>query len=530
MNTPLRQQKGIADSPQLAKKDFLRRGEDADVRWVELYTTESKTQIYDWLTALGVKFDAVGQPPGNSVPRLHFTNGKGWGLVGPLYRECLRHPNIRFVWATKAEKLILKDGAVVGIRALDLRSGKHSSFPARNVIIATGGFGSNLQLIRDNWPDWLPRPDRLLAGASPAAVGSGLEMVEHAGGAVSRLDHQWNYVLGLPDPDDLQHARGLASFDFRSIWVNRRGKRFTQEFGDPKINLPDLLHQPEKTYWSIFDSDGVDSFSITLAGWESQQDVNQLVFQRAGVSEKANSLQELASEAEISPQGLTETVRRYNDFVARGKDEDFHVFGPGTTFKPHRIERPPFYAVQFFPITRKTMGGVTVDAECRVLSRRGAVIPGLFAVGEVTGFGGINGKAALEGTFLGPGILMGRIAGREIASHLNLRRQKDVTLRPVPRSRASGTFSNEACLSCHDLPNLVTQNRAGFWHFEQAHKKVLARRYKCAGCHQDFYPFDSGHHRLNSLVLTNSCVKCHGVQNQTDKRGEQPELRAVSAE
>jgi predicted oxidoreductase len=214
VNTPLQQQKGIDDSPELAKKDFLQRGDDADIPWVDLYSTESKTQIYDWLTALGVKFDTVGQPPGNSVPRLHFAHGKGWGLVGPLYRECLRYPNIRFVWATKAEKLIVKNGAVVGISALDLRSGKHTSLLARNVIIATGGFGSNLQLIRDNWPDWLPRPDRLLEGASPAAVGSGLEMVESAGGAVSRLDHQWNYVLGLPDPDDPQHLRGLASCVF----------------------------------------------------------------------------------------------------------------------------------------------------------------------------------------------------------------------------------------------------------------------------------------------------------------------------
>jgi uncharacterized protein len=194
-----------------------------------------------------------------------------------------------------------------------------------------------------------------------------------------------------------------------------------------------------------------DSFSITHAGWENQQEVDQLVFRPQGVPVQAKSLQELASKTAISPQGLAETVRRYNDLVARGNDEDFHVFGSGTTFKPRTIERPPFYAVQFFPITRKTMGGVTVDTKCRVLSRGGVVIPGLFAVGEVTGFGGINGKAALEGTFLGPGILMGRIAGREIAAPLH--RQKNVTLRPLPRSRVPGTFRNEVCLSCHDLPN-----------------------------------------------------------------------------
>jgi len=138
------------------------------------------------LTALGVTFDNLGQPPGNSVPRLHFSHGKGWGLVGPLYRECLRYPNIRFVWATKVEKLVVaKNGTVTGFSATNLRTGKRTSFRAKSVIIATGGFGSNLQLVRENWPGWLPQPNRLLAVASQSAVGSGLQMVQDAGHRVA---------------------------------------------------------------------------------------------------------------------------------------------------------------------------------------------------------------------------------------------------------------------------------------------------------------------------------------------------------
>jgi flavocytochrome c len=511
VNTPLQRKKGISDSVELAKRDFLHRGEDADRQWVDLYVRQSKVWIYDWLASLGVTFDKIGQPPGNSVPRLHFARSKGWGLVGPLLRECLRHPNIRFIWATKAEKLLVgTDSTVVGIEATNLRSGQHSSFRARSVVIATGGFGSNLQLVRENWPGWLPKPNRLLAGASESAVGSGIEMVYDAGGAVSRLDHQWNYVLGLPDPDDPQQVRGLASFDFRSIWVNREGNRFTQEFGDPKINLPDLLLQTDKTYWSIFDSEGVNSFSITLAGWENQQDVNRLVFQTYGVAIKASSLEELGKSAGISPKGLVETVRRFNRLVSQGDDEDFHAFSPRTSPRPHHIEKAPFYAVQFFPITRKTMGGVSVDLQCRVLSRAGTPIPGLFAVGEVTGFGGINGKAALEGTFLGPGILMGRLAGRHATT--TGRRPTNASLRPLPARVAAGSFSNSICTGCHDIANDIQQNRPGFWHFEKAHKKVLSRQYRCALCHQAFSPFVSEKHRLDQLALTNSCATCHGVQ------------------
>jgi len=519
VNTPFQRQRGISDSEELARKDFLERGEDADADWVELYVRDSKRSIYDWLTALGVTFDNLGQPPGNSVPRLHFTHGKGWGLVGPLYRECLRYPNIRFVWASKVEKLdIAKNGSVVGFTATNLRTGKRTSFRAKNVIIATGGFGSNLQLIRENWPSWLPQPGRLLAGASESAVGSGLQMIQDAGGAVSRLDHQWNYVLGLPDPNDPQHMHGLASFDSRSIWVNREGKRFTREFGDPKINLPDLLHQTAKTYWAVFDSDGVSNFSITLAGWEDQQYVDKLVFQTAGVAVEAESLDQLGKKLAIPPEDLVETVHRYNHFVTQGDDADFHTFGPTTSPKPHRIQKSPFYAVQFFPITRKTMGGVSVDLQCRVLSRTGTVIPGLFAVGEVTGFAGINGKAALEGTFLGPGVLMGRIAGRSAGS--NARRSQNIKLRSVPTHDVSGTFANDACTECHDLAKAVGRNRPGFWHFEQAHKIVLVRQYRCAECHQTFYPFKSDRHRLDHLATTNSCVTCHGVQRTEQKSAD----------
>lgn len=510
VKTPLQQRRGVSDSFGLAKKDFLQRGEDANPQWVDLYVRQSKTWIYDWLSNLGVTFYDLGQPPGNSVPRLHFARDKGWGLVGPLLRECLRYPNIHFLWSTKVERLLTSEGKIVGVAAVNLRTNEHNTFRGNNVILATGGFGSNLELIRKYWPADLPTPERLLAGASPSALGSGMEMARDAGGVLSRLDHQWNYVLGFPDPEDRQGTRGLASFDARSIWVNREGKRFTHEFGDPKNNLAALLHQTDKTYWSVFDADGVNSFSITLAGWEDQAEVNKLVFQASGTV-LAPNLKELGIKAGISAEGLAETVDRYNRFVLQGDDEDLHVFGPNTTPRRHSIEKPPFYAVQFFPITRKTMGGVSVDLQCRVLNQAGTPVPGLLAAGEVTGFGGINGKAALEGTFLGPGIFMGRAAARAATS--NAHKTRNAKLRSLPSRIPPAAFSNSACTDCHSLSKAVEENRPGFWHFEQSHKKVLDRQYRCAQCHQIFYPFKRDEHRLDPLALTDSCVTCHGVQS-----------------
>jgi succinate dehydrogenase/fumarate reductase flavoprotein subunit len=204
-------------------------------------------------------------------------------------------------------------------------------------------------------------------------------------------------------------------------------------------------------------------------------------------------------------------VSRYNELTKGGIDLDFKAFGEKTSPKPKPIDTPPFYAAQFFPITRKSMGGVDVDLKCRVLDQAGRVIPGLFAVGEVTGFGGINGKAALEGTFLGPGIYMGRIAGRTIASDLGRPRSPDEQARAAsapPRSE----HGNSECLGCHDVVAHVKQQRPGYWHYEQVHAKALTRQYTCSSCHGELLPYRPTAHRLDRVSMLTSCSACHGVQ------------------
>ncbi len=98
---------------------------------------------------------------------------------------------------------------------------------------------------------------------------------------------------------------------------------------------------------------------------------------------------------------------------------------------PQRIERPPFYAVQFFPLTRKSMGGVAIDQSCRVIDVLDRPIPGLYAVGELTGLAEINGKASLEGTFLGSSIITGRVAGRAVVAELTGRRYNKAQIKHI---------------------------------------------------------------------------------------------------
>jgi uncharacterized protein len=511
VGTPLQEKRRIADSPQLAEKDFLSRGEDNDSRWVGAYVRDSREWLYDWLTELGVSFENLARPAGNSVPRLHLTRGKGLGLVEPIYRACLRHQNIQFRWATMAEDLIIADSRVTGVRVRDLRRGTRHELGAHNVIVATGGFQSNLKTVLANWPSELPRPSRLLVGAAHTATGSGHELVRQASGSVSRLDHQWNYVLGLQDPRDPSGTRGLAAFNFNGVWVNARGKRFTQEFGDEQVALRALLNQPGGTYWSVFDQNGRDGFSITLAGYENLDEVRKLVYETPGVVLKAQSLDNLATAMHVPPENLRATMARYNELTKQAIDLDFGAFGEKTFPKPKPIDTPPFYAAQFFPLTRKSMGGVDVDLDCRVLATSGRVIRGLFAVGEVTGFGGINGKAALEGTFLGPAIYMGRIAGRRIAQDLGRRSRPDGTAHTAIESPRA-TFSNAECVKCHDVAKELEQQRPGYWHYEQSHAKALSRQYRCSSCHGDLFPYREAAHRLDRASVVRYCRPCHGVQ------------------
>lgn len=155
--TPVQEAHGIKDSPELAEGDFLAWGEDANRDWVRYYTRHARTDLYDWLVGLGVEFDeTLQQPPGNSVPRGHGVHGRGVGLVTPIFRECLATPTISFRWNARLDHLLRGDGRVCGVAVTDLRTGARAELRAPYVVLATGGFQSNLALVRQAWGRALP--------------------------------------------------------------------------------------------------------------------------------------------------------------------------------------------------------------------------------------------------------------------------------------------------------------------------------------------------------------------------------------
>jgi uncharacterized protein len=526
VGTPEQELSHVADSVELAYQDFVRFGQDANRDWARFYALNSRREVYDWLRDLGITdWELYPQIiPGNSVRRQHVAKGRGVGLVGPIYRECLRYPNLHFIWNTKVTSLIIESQRVAGVRGVHQRSGELMQVRAGAVVLATGGFESNLELVRAYWPHYFPAlttGTRILLGSGINAWGSGLQLAGNAGGALARLDHQLFYSTGLVDPRDPTGTRGLHAFNRAAIWVNARSKRFVRDGPpDPKTQMPAVLRQTPATYWAIFDAGSRPQFFVSGSDWNDTNVVQREIFANpklANLVKQADTVADLARAANLPVATLARTVRRWNQMVARGYDADFHRFDSSTAERPLKIETPPFYAVEFFPLARKSLGGVAVDISCRVLDQQGRPIEGLYAVGELAGVGGINGKAALEGTMLGPSILMGRVATEKIAGEL-----------PRPSSPLAHTAQAEpstSAVSPHTdletlrawrevLGQLVAQPRPGYLHFEKAHALVLARSYDCVRCHHEPSPLGLTGETLDRRALIQSCAICHGGVNE----------------
>jgi len=520
VGTPEQEANHVHDSPELACGDFLHLGEDANRDWVRSYAQNSRREVYDWLGQLGVThWELYPQViPGNSVRRQHVAQGRGLGLVSPIYQECLRYPNLAWLWNTKVTGLIVESGRVSGVRTIHQRTGRTNEVRAANVLLATGGFESNLELVRSYWPHYFPglsTDTRILLGSGVNAVGSGLELAGEVDALLARLDHQLFYSTGLVDPRDGIGRRGLHAYNRLSIWVNSQGRRFVFDGQpDPKVQMPAVLCQTPATYWAVFDAVSRPEFFVSGSDWNDTNVVQREIFANPKLApwiKQANSLESLARAVGLPVRNLLETVRRWNEMIDRGDDVDFHRFNSSSPERLPKIGTPPFYAVQFFPLSRKSLGGVAVDLSCRVLEKQGHSIPGLYAAGEVTGLAGINGQAALEGTMLGPSIWMGRVAAKHITGTI----QRALSP-PLANSEAStpiepGAPDTEKLRDWRDvLRQLISQPRPGYLHFEKAHSVVLARNDACIRCHHEALPLTLTEEQLDRRTLIKGCGYCHG--------------------
>lgn len=513
IGSPLQAALGLHDTPELAYRDWSAWTQDPDEDWTRYYIAHSRTDIYDFLTAIGVTFDRVAASHGNSIPRFHMTHRRGLNLVRPLFREALRYPNVSFRWNTQAQQLIVEHGRIAGLQATDMRTHETITIRAPAVVLATGGFQRNLAKSREHWPKDVPVPPTLLSGSGKFSLGIGLDMAEAAGADVYRIDRQYNSYSAIPDPRDPSGTLGLGGGNALSIWVNAAGKRFVDPQGFDREVYRKVLAQPGSTYWAIFDSQTKSSFRIGAADWADRPGLAAQVLENPSLTRTANTLAELAALTRLPAAALEETVRRYNGFVASGEDSELETFGQRDGKDPQAnkdqrvaITTPPFYAVQFFPMAHKNMGGVAIDMRARVLDRKHKPIPGLYAGGEITGSAGINGMAGLDGTFTGPSILIGRIAGQSAAAQINGGAAASTTHASVAVPPAAPWYPT---MTATQLAELLKTARDGYWHFEQVHRTVLRRELPCNECHSALVPQAPARDAATLRALSDTCDHCH---------------------
>jgi flavocytochrome c len=422
VGTQLQKSQGIEDDVELALADWIRTGgPTADAQWARRYLERSCVDVYQWCEGLGIRWAALSQPEGNSVPRVHTPAGWGRGIIEALTARA-KSLGVRTKVGVEVESVTIADGAAHGLRASS--GGAGYRFDARAVVICAGGFASSDELILEVAPQLRELP-RLLRGGGPSAVGHGYRLLQDAGAQFACLDHVWVYPMGTPDPADASGIRGVGVRGVSGdIWLNSTGRRFVDEGNrNGGSGARALLAQPGQTAWSIFNSTELPD--VVLLGnerWGSPAGTSPAAIREFCRSSdfvwRGDSPADLAAKVGLPVGAVEATVKDFNASVLAGDDRDPEQGRSLEGVLP--LSGPDLIAIQFFPIAVKTFGGVRTDITCRVLDQNSTVIPGLFAAGEVAGMAGgcINGRAALEGTMFGPCLYSGRVAGAAAAAAL----------------------------------------------------------------------------------------------------------------
>ena len=421
-------------------------------------------------------YDAQGH--GNSVPRFHITWGTGPALVDIFARRLRDQPNVRFAHRHQVDELIVEGDAVTGVRGTVLepsteprgvpssrKSVGEFEFRAPAVIVTSGGIGGNHDLVRANWPKRMGRvPEQLLAGVPAHVDGRMIAITEKAGARVINRDRMWHYTEGITNYDPIWPLHGIRIIPGpSSLWLDAKGKRLPVPLYPGFDTLGTLEYIAKSGYdytWFVLNAKIIEK-EFALSGQEQNPDltgrsVRQLLASRArsgppgpvqafidrGVDfVSANSLHDLVSAMNTLPDvvpldhaTLAEEVTARDREIANRFTKDSQITAIraarrylgdrlGRVVAPHRLADPkagPLIAVKLHILTRKTLGGLETDLDSRVLKADGTPLDGLYAAGEVAGFGGggVHGYRALEGTFLGGCIFSGRAAGRGAASDI----------------------------------------------------------------------------------------------------------------
>lgn len=337
----------------------------------------------DWLRSIGAPMTvAAGQ---TSVATSREVGELGNSIISALKAECLK-AGVDLRVNSKATELVMENGAVAGVKV----STAHGDYTisTKAVVLATGGFGANNELVSQNYP--------ALKGynfsCSTGATGDGHLMAQAVGAELKNMDYiRVNFTYTTADNGYYYYMGSL--FNTGAIFVNDNGQRFVNDQGAYGVGLK--VVEQGGSGWAIFDNSLVEGVA----------DVRN--YGELGLYVSANSIEELADKTGINKANLVETIEKYKGYVANGKDEEFNRAMLNMTF-----DEGPFYACRMTCRVQGTFGGINTDVDTQVLTADGTVIPGLFAAGECANDGtwGANPAAV--------NIVFGRIAGEKAAAYV----------------------------------------------------------------------------------------------------------------
>ncbi|GIW07931.1 MAG: flavocytochrome c [Dehalococcoidia bacterium] len=409
--TRMQRAKGIEDSPEKHAEDALHIGRGRnDPALVRLATTYAAETV-DWLEALGAPYSAdspvfAGEHELYSVPRSYRCNGIEYIKV--LQPELERHRDrIDLRLNTRVVDLLEKDGRVAGVRLE--HAGEVTDLPADAVILATGGYAANRELLaRFHGAD-----KRVVTACLDHATGDGLVMAEKAGAALVNMDVLILMPGGVEDPRRPGFTlswsiltRLRAPGRSGDVWVNREGRRFMREDEpSPDARERAIMAQPGTEMVAIFDEPMRQGLAPDIAEATRHWLEGGAGFEPVIIS--APTIAELATKLGLDPQTLEATIARYNSAVAEGRDAEFH-----RESLPKAVDTPPFHAVRAYGVTLGTNGGVKVDDRLRVVRGDGTPIEGLYAAGEILGKAQLMGDGVASGFAAGPAFTFGRLAAR----------------------------------------------------------------------------------------------------------------------
>lgn len=383
-----------------------------DLKLIEKFAANSWPGA-QWLYSIGMEFDEqMGQTAGSLWQRSHFSKmNMGTGFISSYLTALSERENVQLYPDMKAVHLITdENGNVIGVQA-ENALGEIEEFTAnKGVILATGGYSANAAMVQANntsgkWDDLsgLPTTNR-----STCSTGDGITMATEIGAGTRDMEQlQLLYLGNLVDGGLSKYPARCNTATTETIFVNQEGKRFIREDGRRDEICAAVLAQTNQSFYIIESADGPTYKDITDPAWRSADGFTRQYLEENGYIWVADTIAELAEKIGVPAEELQNSVDSYNACYDAGKDEVF-----GRTAFAARLDHAPFYATVRQASIHYTLGGLTIDLDCRVLHENGEVIRGLYACGEV--IGGVHGGNRLGGNAVTDTVVLGRIAGSAV--------------------------------------------------------------------------------------------------------------------